>query len=78
MLASHYAPDARLLLVQPAEQAARVASLRAEGKRVGVLAFEPGSAMADASFAWSLCRARQFCERRYRQRFSLDSCFAGA
>jgi len=49
MLASHYAPDARLLLVQPAEQAARVASLRAEGKRVGVLAFEPGSAMADAT-----------------------------
>ncbi len=49
MLASHYAPDARLLLVPPAEQAARAASLRAEGRRVGVLAFEPGSAMADAT-----------------------------
>ena len=49
MLASHYAPDARLLLVAPAEQAARAASLRAEGRRVGVLAFEPGSAMADAT-----------------------------
>ena len=49
MLASHYAPDARLLLVAPAEQAARAASLRAEGRRVGVLAFEPGSAMVDAT-----------------------------
>ena len=49
MLASHYAPDARLLLVPPAEQAARAASLRAEGRRVGVLAFEPGSAMEDAT-----------------------------
>ena len=49
MLASHYAPDARLLLVPPAEQAARAASLRAAGRRVGVLAFEPGSAMADAT-----------------------------
>ena len=49
MLASHYAPDARLLLVPPAEQATRAASLRAAGRRVGVLAFEPGSAMADAT-----------------------------
>ena len=49
MLASHYAPDALLVLVPPAEQASRAAALRAQGRRVGVLAFEPGSAVDDAT-----------------------------
>jgi L-threonylcarbamoyladenylate synthase len=48
MLESHYAPDARLLLVPPAEQAARAADLRARGLRVGVIAFATGEAVDDA------------------------------
>ncbi|HEY3336717.1 MAG TPA: L-threonylcarbamoyladenylate synthase [Candidatus Limnocylindrales bacterium] len=51
MLASHYAPEARLLLVAPADQPARAAELRAAGRTVGVLAFEPGSPMADVTLA---------------------------
>ena len=49
MLESHYAPDARLLLVRPEEQAARAAELRGRGLFVGVLAFEPGSTVGDAT-----------------------------
>jgi L-threonylcarbamoyladenylate synthase len=49
MLAAHYAPDARLLLVPPPEQPARAAELRARGVRVGVLAFAPGGAIEDAT-----------------------------
>jgi len=48
-LDSHYAPDARLLLVRPGEQGARVAALRARGLRVGVLAFAPGGPVGDAT-----------------------------
>jgi L-threonylcarbamoyladenylate synthase len=48
-LASHYSPEARLLLVPPAEQAVRAAALRAQGRRVGVLAFEPGAAVDGAT-----------------------------
>jgi L-threonylcarbamoyladenylate synthase len=48
MLESHYAPDARLLLVPPTRQAARVADLRARGLDVGVLAFAPGGPIRDA------------------------------
>jgi L-threonylcarbamoyladenylate synthase len=48
-LASHYAPDARLLLVPPPHQAARAAELRAEGRRVGVLAFEARAAIDGAT-----------------------------
>jgi L-threonylcarbamoyladenylate synthase len=42
-LASHYAPAARVLLVPEEEQAARVAELRDQGLRVGVLAFAGSS-----------------------------------
>lgn len=47
MLASHYAPDARLLLVPVAEQAARAASLRERGLVVGVLSFRGEGWSAD-------------------------------
>ena len=49
MLDSHYAPDARLLLVPPSEQAARVAALRGRGLFVGVLSFAPGGPVGDAT-----------------------------
>jgi len=49
MLAAHYAPDARLLLVPPDEQPRRAAELRAGGERVGVLAFAPGGPIEDAA-----------------------------
>lgn len=46
-LPSHYAPFAQVLLVPRDEQATRARTLRAQGLRVGVLAF--GSAGADAA-----------------------------
>jgi L-threonylcarbamoyladenylate synthase len=49
MLESHYAPEARLILVPPSEQAARVAALRARGLFVGVLTFTPGGPVGDAT-----------------------------
>jgi L-threonylcarbamoyladenylate synthase len=49
MLASHYAPAARLMLVTPAAQAARAAELRSRGLRVGVLAFERNGPIEDAT-----------------------------
>ena len=49
MLESHYAPEARLVLVPPSEQAARVAALRARGLFVGVLSFAPGGPVGDAT-----------------------------
>jgi L-threonylcarbamoyladenylate synthase len=49
MLASHYAPDARLVLVPPADQPARAAELRARGLRVGVIGFAPGSPIEGAT-----------------------------
>jgi L-threonylcarbamoyladenylate synthase len=48
-LASHYAPDARLMLVAPPDQPARAAELRARGLRVGVLAFEPNARVEGAT-----------------------------
>ena len=49
MLAGHYAPDARLELVEPAAQPGRAATLRREGRAVGVLAFAPGGPIKDAT-----------------------------
>ena len=49
MLAAHYAPDARLELVRPGAQPARAAALRAQGHTVGVLAFERGGPIEDAT-----------------------------
>jgi L-threonylcarbamoyladenylate synthase len=49
MLESHYAPDARLLLVPPDDQPARAAALRARGLRVGILSFAPGGSVADTA-----------------------------
>jgi L-threonylcarbamoyladenylate synthase len=49
MLAAHYAPDARLELVEPAAQPRRAAKLRGEGRTVGVLAFAPGGPIEDAT-----------------------------
>ena len=49
MLAAHYAPDARLMLVPPREQPGRAAELRGRGLRVGVLAFEPGGLIEGAT-----------------------------
>src|SRR4051794_23610683 len=42
LLAAHYAPGARLELVPPADQPARVAAIRERGLVVGVLAFAEG------------------------------------
>lgn len=44
MLDQHYAPAARVVLVDAGEQAARAATLRERGLRVGVLAFGPAGA----------------------------------
>jgi L-threonylcarbamoyladenylate synthase len=49
MLAAHYAPDARLELVPPADQPARAAALRDRGLTVGVLSFVPGVSAIDAT-----------------------------
>jgi L-threonylcarbamoyladenylate synthase len=57
-LPSHYAPDARVELVRAAELERRVASLRAEGLKVGVL-----DAPADA---------REYARTLYRQLRELD------
>lgn len=52
-LASHYAPRARLLLVEAAELGARAHALRAEGLKVGVLLPAPGEAV-EADFVLTL------------------------
>ena len=49
MLAAHYAPDARLELVEPDAQPGRAAQLRSQGRTVGVIAFEPGGPIEDAT-----------------------------
>ena len=50
MLAAHYAPDARLELVEPAAQPRRVPPrCEREGRTVGVLAFTPGGPIEDAT-----------------------------
>jgi L-threonylcarbamoyladenylate synthase len=48
-LDSHYAPEARLVLVPPSEQPARAAALRGRGLFVGVLSFIPGGPVGDAT-----------------------------
>ncbi|HEX5828377.1 MAG TPA: L-threonylcarbamoyladenylate synthase [Candidatus Limnocylindrales bacterium] len=63
MLASHYAPDARLLLVRPEEQAARAAALRDRGEVVGVLAF-PGSPAVEGAVRVDLGADEEEAARR--------------
>jgi L-threonylcarbamoyladenylate synthase len=61
----HYAPRARLVLVQDeAEMQARVAELRGAGERVGVLLPSGWDLDADSAFAWGPWDDREVLARR--------------
>jgi L-threonylcarbamoyladenylate synthase len=72
MLATHYSPEARLLLVPPAEQVARAAALRAQGRTVGVLAFEPGAAVPGATLVDLGASEEEAARRLYAAIRTLD------
>jgi L-threonylcarbamoyladenylate synthase len=73
MLAAHYAPDARLELVEPAAQPQRAATLRREGRTVGVLAFAPGGPIEDATVVELGANEEEAARRLYAAIRELDS-----
>ena len=73
MLASHYSPDARLLLVRPEDQAAKVAELRGRGYFVGVLAFERGGTIGEATVVDLGESEEEAARHLYRAMRELDS-----